>query len=297
MRSRFTIFSIINYNLLSYSIFHCYNYCSSFITKPINEIANYVSKNFGDLFTAEIIEKLGLKKEIFKPLSEGGSVVGNFTDEIKAEVGGDITVKLCYSHDTASAVHAIDYTDPYISSGTWSLLGVKENVAHTDMKSLKDGFSNEGGKNRTFRYQKNISGMWIINNICNENGTKPKDLVEIIDNSNYDYTYDVNKECFSAPKSMTEAIKNELKALGYPEPQTLADIARSSLKSLAKAYASSVEELETTLNKKYESIVIVGGGANNRKLNQFTEEFSNKKVIALPIEATSIGNLKAQMEE
>ena len=243
----------------------------------------------------ELINKLGFNKEIFKELHEGGDFVGNFKEEIVKELGGNIPVKLCLSHDTASAFYAVDYDCPYISSGTWSLLGVKEKDAHTDYNSMKCNFTNEGGINRTFRYLKNIMGMWVVNNISKENNISPIEFRANVLSSSYKYTFDINSKELLAPANMTEACKNELRKVGAPVPETLNDLANSVLLSLAKSYASSIEEIESNIKRVSDSIVIVGGGAHNTILNKYTEELSGKKVISLPIEATAIGNLKIQM--
>ena len=248
-------------------------------------------------YDKEIISKLGFNQNIFKPLHQGGELVGNFKKEIALEVNGNIPVKLCLSHDTASAVYAIDYDAPYISSGTWSLLGVKEIVAHTDELSRINNFTNEGGYNKTFRYLKNIMGMWVINNIAKENGSSPIELKDLAYTSNYNVTFNINDKLLLSPVNMTEAVKTVIRCENKEEPKELKDLARSVLLSLALEYSNSVNEIEKNIGKKSDKIVIVGGGAKNELLNKFTEEYSNKKVIALPIEATAIGNLKIQMED
>ena len=248
-------------------------------------------------YDLDIINKLGFNKKLFKELHEGGETVGYFKDEVANEVGGNIKVKLCFSHDTASAVYAVNTNDPYISSGTWSLLGVVDNKAHTDDYSRENNFTNEGGVNRTFRYLKNIMGMWIINNIANENNSNPVELKDLAYKSDYNVTFNVNDSELLSPVNMTEAVKNVINKEGNIAPIELKDLARSVLLSLAKEYASSIKTIEKTTGKTYDSITIVGGGAKNELLNKFTEDFSGKKVIALPIEATAIGNLKIQMEE
>ena len=247
-------------------------------------------------FDLNIIDRLGLNRKLFTRLYEGGDTVGYFKDEIKKEVGGDILVKLCFTHDTASAVYAIDYDSPYISSGTWSLLGIKDSIAHTDKISMENHFTNEGGYKRTFRYLKNIMGMWIVNNIAKENNSSPVELKNLAYDSKYDVTFNVNDQRLLAPINMSEAVKEVIVSEGNNPPEELKDLSRSVLLSLAKEYAKSIDEIESNLNKKYDSIVIVGGGAKNELLNKFTEDYSKKKVIALPIEATAIGNLKIQME-
>ena len=248
-------------------------------------------------FDPEIIKALGLPEQLFGTLYEGGEVLGNLLPEIAEETGGQTAVKLCLTHDTASAVHAIDYNCPYISSGTWSLLGIRQETAHTDDASREANFSNEGGINRTFRYQKNIMGMWVVNNVCKENGLTPAELASLSDESTYPGTADVNHPDFMAPDNMTETMVKHLLQNGYEKPQTPADLARAVLSSLARGYAESVAHIEKSAGKTYDSIVIVGGGAKNAQLNRLTEQFSHKKVIALPIEATAIGNLKIQLEE
>lgn len=254
-------------------------------------LINASTKEYDDY----LVDKLGYNKKLFKELHEGGELVGSFKDEIVNELGGNIPVKLCLSHDTASAFYAVDYDCPYISSGTWSLLGVKEDVAHTDINSMNANFTNEGGLNRTFRYLKNIMGMWVVNNISKENGITPIEFRKNVLSSNYKYTFDINSKELLAPSNMTEAVKCELRKVGAPMPKDLNDLANSVLLSLAKSYKESIEEIERNINRKCDSIVIVGGGAHNTILNQYTEMLSGKRIISLPIEATAIGNLKIQM--
>ena len=251
-------------------------------------------------FDQEIIEKLGLPKNIFKSLYEGGETVGRLKDEIAKEVGGNLDVKLCLSHDTASAFYIASLIgsqgSAYISSGTWSLLGTHEKVLHNDPKSLECGFTNEGGINKLYRFLKNIMGMWIINNVCNEIGITPKDVAGLSETSAYSYTVDVNHEDFLAPKSMIETFRKHLELANAPAPNNDADIVRCAVCSLAKSYAESVKFMEEIIGREFSDIVIVGGGANNKLLNKLTEEYSGKKVIAKPIEATALGNLKIQMD-
>jgi rhamnulokinase len=251
-------------------------------------------------FDTEIIEKLGLPSHLFPELYEGGDTVGDLKEEIIKKVGKNVKVKLCLSHDTASAFYTAGIFGGddavFISSGTWSLLGNKQTEIHNDKNALEHGFTNEGGVNRTFRFLKNIMGMWIINNVCSENNLTPPELAKLAEESDYSYTVDVNHQDFFAPESMTETFKTHLKNQGAKQLENISDLARCAILSLAKSYAVSVEQFEQDVNKKYDKIVIVGGGAKNKVLNEFTEKLSGKKVIALPIEATAIGNIKIQME-
>ena len=249
-------------------------------------------------FDKEIWEKLGFPTCLAKPTSKPGTLVGRFTDEIKAEVGGDMDVVLCATHDTASAVEAIDMevNSPYISSGTWSLLGVKTEHAITDEKSRISSYSNEGGVGYN-RYQKNITGMWIIQSLrkemCPE--TSWDDITRMAAGSDFAEVFDVNDNAFTAPDSMKGAIAEYLEKAGKPTPTKDADYFNSTYVSLAHGYKKAICDLENNTGKTYSEIYIVGGGAKNNYLNGLTEKITGKKVRALPIEATAIGNLKIQM--
>ena len=245
-----------------------------------------------------IWQELGYPKELIAPLYAPGTLVGRFKKEIADELGGDLNVVLCATHDTGSAVEAIEMEEnaPYISSGTWSLLGVKTERAITDSKSRASGYSNEGGVGYN-RYQKNITGMWIIQSLrkelCPE--TSYGDIADMASKSSYKEVFDVNDDAFMAPKSMKDAICDYLVAHGSPAPLIDADYFNAAYVSLAYGYKKAIGDLEANTGKTYPAIYIVGGGAKNVYLNGLTEKITGKKVIALPIEATAIGNLKVQM--
>ena len=247
----------------------------------------------------EVWNKLGYPEALIRPLSAPGTFVGRLTDEIKAEVGGDLDVVLCATHDTASAVDAIEMekNSPYISSGTWSLLGVKTEKALTDEESRRSNYSNEGGVGYN-RYQKNIIGMWIIQSLRKEMcpDTSYGDIAEMAEKSDYAGVFNVNDESFMAPKSMKQAISDYFTSRGENPPSAMADYFNSAYVSLAHGYKKSIAALEKNTVKTYPEIYIVGGGAKNVYLNNLTEKITGKKVIALPIEATAIGNLKIQMK-
>ncbi len=248
-------------------------------------------------FDGEIIEKLGLPRRLFQELSQPGTLVGNLKEDIAKEVGGNTKVVLCASHDTGSAVEGIpiEGIQPYISSGTWSLLGVKVPKAITDEGSRVANYSNEGGVGY-IRYQKNIMGMWVVNELKKElcPDTPITEVVKDAEKSSFTRTVDVNANEFLAPESMKAAFDEALE--GGELPQTTADYFNCAFRSLAKSYHQAIEELEGNTGKKYERLYIVGGGAKNGYLNALTERECNIKVVALPIEATAIGNLKIQME-
>lgn len=244
-----------------------------------------VSAQTGE-FDLEVAETLGLPARLFARLSQPGTVLGEYKG---------IRVVLCATHDTASAVEGIPMKGEqlYISSGTWSLLGVKSPRPLTDEKSRAANYSNEGGVGY-IRYQKNIMGMWIVNRLRSElcpDKPFPEIVVEA-QASAFDGTMDANAFCFLAPDSMKTAFDGALGAKSL----TAGDYFRCAYRSLALSYRDAIRELEENTGKTYEKLYIVGGGAKNAFLNELTTQITGKRVIALPIEATALGNLKIQME-
>ena len=246
-------------------------------------------------FDGEIIDRLGYPKTLFPKLSQPGTVLGHLRPEIAEAVGGDCKVVLCATHDTGSAVEGIpmEGNHPYISSGTWSLLGVKTPKPITDGESEAANYSNEGGVGYN-RYQKNIMGMWLVNELKRDlcpDAPFPE-IVKAAEESRCELLVDANAPEFLAPKSMKAAFDAE--ANGRLE--TIGDYFRCAYASLASSYRDALDELEGNTGRYYKKLYIVGGGAKNQFLNRLTEEATGKQVIALPIEATALGNLKIQME-
>jgi len=245
-------------------------------------------------FDLEIAERLGYPLRLFPKLSQPKTVLGDLLPEIQERVGGNCKVVLCATHDTGSAVEGIPMVGnhPYISSGTWSLLGVKTPKPITDKGSEEANYSNEGGVGYN-RYQKNIMGMWLVNELQRElcPDTPFPEIVKMAKESACEAVVDANSQEFLAPESMKAAFDN---ATGRFE--SIGDYFRCAYKSLALSYKQAIDELEANTGTKYEKLYIVGGGAKNEFLNRLTEEATGKKVIALPIEATALGNLKIQME-
>lgn len=248
----------------------------------------------------EIIEKLGLKKELFKSLYLPGSEVGELKSEIAKEVGFTSKVYLPATHDTASAVMAVTIKGMplYISSGTWSLMGVEIPNENTSEIANDAGFTNEGGYNKSVRFLKNIMGLWMIQNVKKEFNDEYSfvDLADLATEAkDFDSVVDVNDLSFFAPESMVGAIKDYCKKSGQKIPETVGEIARCVYMSLALSYKKAVEQIEEITGIKFDSINIVGGGCQNKLLNKLTAEYTGRKVIAGPIEATATGNLLALM--
>ncbi len=249
-------------------------------------------------YDGEILSALGLPARLFKEISAPKTLLGKLKDEIAREVGGNLDVVLCASHDTGSAVEGIpmEGNNPYISSGTWSLLGVKTSTLRTDENSRKANYSNEGGVGY-IRYQKNIMGMWIVNNLRKELcPDKPfPQIVEEARTSTFEGYVDANDASFLSPESMVKAFDRWFAEQGE-KPVCECDYFNCAFRSLAYSYKQAIEELENNLGVQYDTIYIVGGGAKNGYLNELTQRVCGKKVAALPIEATALGNLKLQIE-
>ena len=237
-------------------------------------------------FDTEILKTLGYPKRLFPMLSQPGMKLGSYKG---------ITCMLCATHDTGSAVEGIPMkgNEPYISSGTWSLLGVKTPMPITDAESMEANYSNEGGVGYN-RYQKNIMGMWLVNELKRELCPEMlfPEIVKAAQESSCEILVDANAPEFLAPKSMKAAFDEKSGSALH----TVGDYFRCAYRSLADSYRKALSELERNTGKTYEQLYIVGGGAKNAFLNRLTEEATGKQVIALPIEATALGNLKVQTE-
>ncbi len=263
----------------------------------------------------ELIEMLGLPRRLFGELSMPGTVVGNLTEEIQKEVGFDATVILPATHDTGSAFLAVPARDDkavYLSSGTWSLLGVENEEPICTEDSWKENFTNEGGAWYRFRYLKNIMGLWMIQSIRRElNGVAYvagrtskyssgkqwsfPDLIEAARGAaDFHSIVDANDDCFLAPESMIDAIKDYCRRSGQPVPETVGEIMQCVYLSLSRCYKEAILNLCKLTGKIYTSINIVGGGCQDMYLNEMTAKAVGLPVYAGPVEGTAIGNLIVQ---
>lgn len=248
----------------------------------------------------ELIDKLGYNSKMFRPVSMPGTVVGEFTEEVQKEVGFNCTVVLPATHDTGSAVLAVPTNDDdavYISSGTWSLMGIERKEADCSMESMKANFTNEGGYDHRFRYLKNIMGLWMIQSVKKEftENLSFAQICEMASEETIPSIVDCNDDCFLAPKSMIEAVQDFCRRTDQQVPESVGEIASVIYNSLAKCYGDTVEEIEEITGKKYSAIYVVGGGSNAGYLNELTAKYTGKKVSAGPSEATAIGNVIVQL--
>ena len=248
----------------------------------------------------ELIDMLGYNSRMFLPVSMPGTVVGDFTEEVQKEVGFNCTVVLPATHDTGSAVLAVPTNDDdavYISSGTWSLMGIERKEADCSMESMKANFTNEGGYDHRFRYLKNIMGLWMIQSVKKEftEDLSFAEICEMASKETISSIVDCNDDCFLAPKSMIEAVQKFCRDTDQQVPETVGEISSVIYNSLAKCYGDTVEEIEAITGKKYSTIYVVGGGSNAGYLNELTAKYTGRKVSAGPSEATAIGNIIVQM--
>ena len=263
----------------------------------------------------DLIARLGLPAELFGELSVPGTVVGELSEDIQKEVGFNSTVILPATHDTGSAFLAVPAKDEnaaFLSSGTWSLLGVENFEPITTEQSRMQNFTNEGGAWYRFRYLKNIMGLWMIQSIRRElNGAAyvagrtskyaggrqwsfPDLIAAARDAADFDSLVDANDDRFLSPESMIDAIKDYCRETGQKVPETVGEIMQCVYNSLAQLYKEAVQGLTLLTGKTYTSLNIVGGGCQDMYLNQLTANATGLTIYAGPVEGTAIGNLVVQ---
>jgi rhamnulokinase len=248
----------------------------------------------------DLCAKVGVDPSVFGPMVFPGDTIGNLRDEIVTKVGYEAIVYATCSHDTASAVvgSLADFNTAYLSSGTWSLMGVLEDNPITIDHARTLGFTNEGGYAKKIRFLKNIMGLWMVQEVRRENGNQISfSDIQILarENSSFDGVVDVADERFLSPESMTQAVLDKLRENRQSLPKTEGELYYCIFHSPALAYQKTLTEIEALTDKKITTINIVGGGAHNRFLNQLTEQYCKRQVIAGPYEATALGNILVQM--
>ncbi len=271
------------------------------------KISEYTNTTTGQLvhpdtkdWDYDLIDKLGYPERIFCKIEKPGTVLGNLTEQISDEVGFNCKVVLPATHDTGSAVMAVPTNQEdtiYISSGTWSLMGTERMHADCSLKSMQHNFTNEGGYDYRFRYLKNIMGLWMIQSVRKELAPEQGfgEICESASMTDIASLVDCNDDRFLAPESMTREVQAACEESGQQAPEGIAEVAAVIYNSLAKCYAQTIAEIEDMTGSKYESIHVVGGGANAAYLNELTAKATGCTVYAGPTEATAIGNIAAQM--
>lgn len=251
-----------------------------------------------------LLEALSIPAHIFPEVVQPGTVLGAVLPDIAEETGcGAVPVIAPACHDTGSAVAAVPATDnnfAWISSGTWSIMGAEASDPIVNAQSLKYNFTNEGGVNGTWRFSKNIMGLWLVQEGRRTWARAGEELsyAEITrlaaEAEPFRAIIDVDADEFFQPGDMPARIQKYCARTGQPVPETKGAIIRCALESLALKYRWVLDRLEEMLGDRLEPIHIIGGGTQNRLLNQLTADASNRSVIAGPIEATAIGNVLMQ---
>ena len=251
-----------------------------------------------------VLDALGIPKKILPEVVPSGTVIGKLLKDVADECGIDVAPVIAPGgHDTASAVASVPSESGkwcYISSGTWSLMGVELDEALINEKILKYNYTNEGGVGGKIRFLKNIMGLWLVQE-CRRHFVKTghdhsyADLTRMAGSSKaFAHIIDPDHAPFASPGDMPTKIEEYCKKTKQKSPGTRGAYVRAALDSLALKYRATLEGLEDILGYKVDVIHIVGGGCQNELLNQLTADVCGKPVVAGPIEATAIGNILTQ---
>ena len=255
-------------------------------------------------FNEALLEKLGIRTDVLLPITQPGAVIGTLRKEIAHACGvGEVPVIAVAGHDTASAIAAVPAADEkfaYLSSGTWSLMGIETPAPIINAESTRLNFTNEGGIDGTTRFLKNITGMWILEQSrkvwATEGRTYNYGEMEKMARSEAGFPGRINPDDprFAAPVNMVDAIDSYLRATGQPVPETDAQYISCIYHSLANRYKEVVDMLQNFAPFPIEKLHVIGGGSANDTMSQWTADALGIPVVAGPTEATAIGNLMIQ---
>jgi len=253
-------------------------------------------------WATELFDRLGLPKTILPEIVCAGTRLGSLLPEVAEAAGlGATSVFATGCHDTASAVAAVPAAGErwcYISSGTWSLMGVELDTPVIDERSLALNLTNEMGAGGKTRLLKNIAGLWLLQECRRAWALRgceySYETLATMAASAPPFAAIIDPDAFLEPGDMPEKICSYCKLKGQRPPDSPPSVARSIFESLALRYRQVLESLETLLGRKLEIIHIVGGGSRNRLLNQFVADATDRTVIAGPSEATAMGNILIQ---
>lgn len=254
-------------------------------------------------WATEVFNRLGLPQHLMQRIVPSGTVIGELLPDIAAETGGTgVKVMAVGSHDTASALASIEAQSDdwaFISSGTWSLMGIETERPILTPEAMNCDFTNEGTVNGRIRFLRNITGMWLLQNLMKEwesAGEKCSyaGMIEEAGNCNLNTIVDVDDHCFTHPEQMTKAFHDYCCAKGLKSPETKGEYMRCIALSMAAKYAEVKTMLEKCSGRLIKTIYVVGGGSQNRLLNRLTGELTGTEVIGKSVEATAIGNIKVQ---
>ncbi len=252
-----------------------------------------------------LIEEIGLPGCLFGEITEPGTPLGNLQSHLAEDLGmPKVNVIAAPGHDTACAVAATPFKTPnsaFLSSGTWSILGIETDTPNTTLEALEAGFSNEIGYNKSIRFLKNTCGMWLIEESRRHWAKDGEEysyaaIVELARKAQARKAFiDPDAPELSAPGDIPSRIAEHCRKHNHPAPENQGEVLRVAYDSLAMNYRYVFRKLQGILNKSIDSVHIVGGGAHNDFLNQMTADAIGVPVLAGPIEATSLGNISVQM--
>lgn len=256
------------------------------------QLVNINSDDWDDVLLAWT----GADKAWFGRPTQPGNVIGPW----RSPQGAEIPVVAVASHDTASAVIASPLSDAdsaYLSSGTWSLMGFESNTPYTNEVALAANITNEGGAEGRYRVLKNIMGLWLLQRVLREQNVT--DLPALIADTGQltacRMLIDPNDARFINPENMSAEIRAACRESGQPEPASQAELARCIFDSLALLYADVLGELAALRGRPFSQLHIVGGGCQNRLLNQLCADACGVTVVAGPVEASTLGNIGIQL--
>ena len=256
-------------------------------------------------WNATLIDKVGLPRSLFPSLVDPGSRIGSLREDVAAEIGAEAALDVIAvgSHDTASAVVGVPMTEPgaaYVSSGTWSLVGVELDRPVLSEESREANFTNEGGVDAKIRYLRNVMGMWLLSESIRtwEREGQSVELASLLSSAAEVNgpipIFDANHPSLLPPGDMPKRIAALCLEADAAAPDSPAMFARSILESLAEAYASAITDAERLSGSKINTVHIVGGGSQNTLLCQLTANRTGRRVLAGPVEATAVGNVLIQ---
>lgn len=265
-----------------------------------SQLLNPRTKNF----ETKLFEAINISPDMMQPIVMPGEIVGYTTPSVSKECGIDKTPVIAVAgHDTGSAVVAVPAENEnfaYLSSGTWSLMGIEVKDPIINEESFRVNFTNEGGVDGTTRFLKNITGMWLLEQCRKEwemagrTYTYPE-IVKLSDSvEGFKALIDPDHTSFANPESMTEAINVYCSKTQQPVPSSDAEYIRCIFDSLALKYRYVLECLQNLAPFRIKKLHVIGGGSNNKLLNQFTANSIGIPVVAGPSEATAIGNVMMQ---
>lgn len=266
-----------------------------------NASSTQLVNSFDRTWDKKILKDLGIRDDIFQEIRLPKSSLGNLKEELVDEFGFNMEVILPATHDTGSAFIASvcnDLDSIYLSSGTWSLIGVENRFPICVPQAMEYNFTNEGGIDYRYRFLKNIMGLWVIQEVRRnlDNKYSFAELVELAkENLDFPSIIDVDDDRFLKPENMIEEIKRYCVETNQRVPESVGEISMCVYNSLAHCYKKAVSNLEDIFEKKFERINIFGGGCQNNLLNELVAKVTNKEVLAGPVEATAIGNIVAQL--